>query len=117
MASIVTVETAQEKTSVDKAAVDAAIAHHNTHEAAFLSFASSIQVTTLAEKIHNRLQPLSGEGVLRQYGKLVLVAHRHVNSSDSQRVFALYVFLAEYQALATWMKVEREIAVGGMCWI
>jgi hypothetical protein len=42
-----------------------------------------------------------------------MTKRRILNQSDSQRLGQMYVFLEEYQALATWMTVERAIAVGG----
>jgi hypothetical protein len=104
---------AQEAQPRDEAAVQRALADFNTHKDQFLQFANSIQVTTLAGKIHDRLQPSVGDGVLTQYGEFIMSAHRHLTAADSQRVRALNLFLEEYQALATWLKVERFLGIGG----
>jgi hypothetical protein len=110
--SIVTLNEVLDKPH-DKAAEDAARQDYTTHKEQFLSFANSIKVHTLAEKIHNRLQPLDGNGVLRDYSALIMVKHRELTSSDSERVYTLYTYMEESQALATWMSVERYLAIGG----
>ena len=113
VASIVSVKEAEAKVPRDQAAIDQAKAQYNTQKEQFLNEANAIKVGSLAEKIHKRLQPTIGKGVLRQYGTFILTARRILNTTDSNRIIGLYSYLEENQALATWMEVEREIAVGG----
>ncbi len=106
-------KTEQEKQPRDQAAIAAAMALYHERKERLKNFADSVKVTTITDKIHNRLQPSTGKGVLREYGKVILTTHRIVNSSDSEKVALLYTFLEEHQALATWMSVETAIAVAG----
>ena len=110
--TIVKLKEAQAKEPRDQAVIDEAMSNFSTAKKQFLDFANIIKLTTLATKIHDRLQPDRGEGFLREYGSVIIAKRRYLTTSDSDLVIDLYSFAEENQALATWMSVERLIALG-----
>jgi len=76
----------------------------------FVAKADEIGVEELSKNFHDRLQPQSGPGVLRQYGTFIMDKHRILTNADSQAVDNMYTLLEEEQALATWMSIEAELA-------
>jgi hypothetical protein len=113
VASVVKVKVAEERRPRDQAVVDKALDEYQDQKDAFLRYADSKGIGSIAGNIHNRLQPSTGEGVLRQLGAVVMAKNRILTAGDSASVISLYTALEENQALATWMEVERAYAVGG----
>ena len=111
--AVTKVKEVEEKKPVDQEARAKAILNYDEHKNSFKRRATIIGVEGLVEKIHNRLQPRDGEGVLRDYGRLIMVAHRELTPADSQRVIGLYEFLEDVQALAAWMTAEKFLAISG----
>jgi hypothetical protein len=114
VASAAKVKEAEGREPYDATAVSTALESFNKQKwGVFLANAATIKLTTLAQKIHARLQPDTGEGILRQYGRIVMIAHRELTTPDSQRVIGMYERFEELQALATWMSIETYLATGG----
>lgn len=103
----------QERRPRDEAAIEAATALYNQRKHRFENFADAIKITTITDKIHNRLQPRTGKGILREYGTVIMIKRRIVNFTDSENVALMYTYLEEHQALATWMSIEAALSSVG----
>ena len=104
---------AQERQPPDQAAIQAAMAQYSQRKQRFENFADAIKLTTITDKIHNRVQPRTGKGILREYGTVIMIKRRIVNFTDSENVALMYTYLEEHQALATWMSIEAALSSAG----
>jgi len=64
---------------------------------------------SLADDIHAYLVPGPASSVLASFGRLKLGEKRYLTSADSADIRALYNMVAESEALASWMTMERMI--------
>ncbi|HWC24049.1 MAG TPA: pentapeptide repeat-containing protein [Flexivirga sp.] len=94
---------AGDKGKIDKAA-SALIARRNEFYVAFDSCCK-----TAPQKIHDFLVPGQATSVIAALGRLLLNQNRYLTATQSSQIRGLYDQFADWEALAAWMKMERNL--------
>ncbi len=90
-------------TKVDKA-TSALIARRNEFYVAFDACCK-----TAPQKIHDFLVPGQATSVIAALGRLLLNQNRYLTATQSAQVRGMYDQFADWEALASWMKMERNL--------
>ena len=91
--------------SAISAASAALVAQRNTFYARYDSYPYG----AIAGNIHDFLVPDASQSILAAKGKQIMQAKRYLTDADSAQLRALHTGLAQWEALAGWMRMERYI--------
>jgi hypothetical protein len=95
----------------DKAAEATARARYEADKQAFVRLDGANTFGSRATALHLLFQPGSGAtGLMTAFGDKLLTKQRYLTFADSQRQDAVYTKYEEYQALASWITCEWDIA-------
>ena len=64
----------------------------------------------LANNVHDFLVPSEATSVLKAKGRVLMSTNRYLTSAQSQELLSLYEALADIEAFAVWIQVERYVS-------
>ena len=95
----------------DKTAEATAMAKYDTDKKAFVNLDGASTFGSRAKALHLLFQPGSGAtGLIAAFGDKLLANQRYLTREDSLRQDAVYNQYEEYQALASWLTCEWDLA-------